>query len=295
MATHHKLGQLLLREGLIEPEQLDRALAERERTDSRLGRILVSRGMLAEEDLIRVLAGQLRVPVARIRGKTVKPDVLRRVPQSIAEKYRCLPLFLRDEPGGPVLFLALEDPTDREALDELAFQLGERLRPVLIGPTELSEALSRHYALPASNPALGPLAQAAPPSPPRMREPDTAPQLPQLTPLPANGAFTSEDTAPELGALAAAPLPDPDTAPRVSAGDTLPGDTLPGLASGETAPGIEPGDATLPDSASGNGVRPGPLEPRVILRALAQLLVEKGVIGRDELAERLRAMAAEQA
>ena len=185
MGGRLKLGQILLSKELISPEQLAAALGEQERWGSRLGMTLVRMGFVEEEALIRVLAGQLRLPVARIRGKSVNSEVLEFVPVELAEKYRCLPLFVREEGGAKTLFLAMEDPSDLEALDDLSFQIGEKLRPVLVAPTELEDALQRHYHGAA---LMGP-ADALPPvrvSQPRRPDPEdaeTAPELPPLDPL----------------------------------------------------------------------------------------------------------------
>ena len=143
MGGRLKLGEILLSKELIGPEQLAAALGEQERWGSRLGMTLVRMGFVEEEALIRVLAGQLRLPVARIRGKSVSSALLEYLPVALAEKYRCLPLFVREEGGAKTLFLAMEDPSDLEALDDLSFQIGEKLCPVLVAPTELEDALKK--------------------------------------------------------------------------------------------------------------------------------------------------------
>ena len=266
MGGRLKLGQILLSKELISPEQLASALGEQERWGSRLGMTLVRMGFIEEEALIRVLAGQLRLPVARIRGKSVNSDVLEFVPVELAEKYRCLPLFVREEGGAKTLFLAMEDPSDLEALDDLSFQIGEKLRPVLVAPTELEDALQRHYhgaTLMGSTDDLPPVAVSSPQRP-DPEDTETAPELPPLDTLLApeleSPAFAS-DPEPALGALPGAAL-DPSVEPAVEA-------------------------PSARDPSQG-------LEPQVILRALAQLLVEKGVITRDEFAERLRSIASQE-
>jgi type IV pilus assembly protein PilB len=264
MGGRLKLGQILLSKELISPEQLASALGEQERWGSRLGMTLVRMGFIEEEALIRVLAGQLRLPVARIRGKSVNSDVLEFVPVELAEKYRCLPLFVREEGGAKTLFLAMEDPSDLEAMDELSFRIGEKLRPVLVAPTELEDALQRHYhgaALMGSTDALPPVRVSQRPDP---EEAETAPELPPLDML----------LAPELEPSAVGSDPEPDSG-------SLPGTAL--------DPKVAPVDEVASDREPSRG-----LEARVILRALAQLLVEKGVISRDEFAERLRSIAAEE-
>jgi hypothetical protein len=271
MGGRLKLGQILLSKELISPEQLAAALGEQERWGSRLGMTLVRMGFLEEEALVRVLAGQLRLPVARIRGKSVNSEVLEFVPVELAEKYRCLPLFIREESGAKTLFLAMEDPSDLEALDDLAFQIGEKLRPVLVPPTELEDALQRHYhgtALMGPTDALPPVS-VAPAQRPGHDDGDTAPDLPPLESL---GPFT--EPGPEPAAS------DSDTDSELSF------DSLPGTALGsDTEPVL--GEAPAQEESHG-------LEPRVILRALSQLLVEKGVISRDEFAERLRSIASQE-
>jgi hypothetical protein len=266
MGGRLKLGHILLSKELIGPEQLAAALGEQERWGSRLGMTLVRMGFVEEEALIRVLAGQLRLPVARIRGKSVSSALLEYLPVALAEKYRCLPLFMREEGGAKTLFLAMEDPSDLEALDDLSFQIGEKLRPVLVAPTELEDALKRHYhgATPMGPTGALPPVRVSQPQSPDPEDADTAPELPPLDSLldpklepPAVGS----DSEPALGALPGAAL-DPDVAP-VS----------------EEPSAREPSQG---------------LEPRVILSALAQLLVEKGVITRDEFAERLRSIASQE-
>jgi hypothetical protein len=120
MGERIKLGQILLDKGLIAREQLSAALGEQRQWGNRLGATIVGMGFLDEETLVRTLASQLRVPVARIKGKTVNPEVLAAVPLELAEKYRCMPLFHREDAGGRVLYLGMEDPSDLAAVDELS-------------------------------------------------------------------------------------------------------------------------------------------------------------------------------
>jgi type IV pilus assembly protein PilB len=331
MAGRLKLGQILVTKGLIAPEQLASALGEQERWGSRLGMTLVRLGFLEEETLVHVLASQLRLPVARIRGKTVNPEVLERVPMETAEKYRCLPLFLRDEGGVQHLVLAMEDPSDLEALDELAFQIGEKLRPVLVAPTELEEAMHRHYHGVSAGANADPLPSHRETA---AEEVDTAPELPPLDltvdsdleaaaeeleaaaraldpaaragPLEAEDDLGSPDPAElsdELGGLSqgfeadameAGPTDDDvgseESATRASS--EIDGLSLeaPPTADAEAAP--EP--AQPQEAAAGAAPAAAAMEPRVILRALSQLLVEKGVISREEFVQRLREIAEEE-
>jgi hypothetical protein len=104
-------------------------------------------GFLDEETLVRTLARQLRLPLAWLRGKRIKPQVLALVPNALALKHRCLPMSCNDRPSGRVLFLAMQDPADVAAVDEIAFHSGCKVKPVLVAPGELEDALKRHYQL----------------------------------------------------------------------------------------------------------------------------------------------------
>ena len=140
MGKRLKLGEMLVAKGLITEAQLASALGEQRRWGKRLGMTLVLMGYLEEETLIRTLAAQLKLPVARIRGKRVNAEVVELVPVELAEKHRCLPLFVKDQGGSRELFLAMEDPSDLDAQGELGFRIGFRSRPVLVAPTDHPEA-----------------------------------------------------------------------------------------------------------------------------------------------------------
>jgi hypothetical protein len=340
MAGSLKLGQILVNRGLLHPDRLAEALADQQETGARLGMTLVRLGFVDEETLIRTLASQLKLPVARIRGKRVSPEVLECIEVELAEKHRCLPLFFKQEEGERVLFVAMEDPSDLEAQAELASASGHRLRAVLVGPTELEEALQRHYHWTSltgelfqweTPPAPVP-ARAAPPEPAEAEPassgfdpeppPDPEPRF-DLDREPADPEPRFDlDPGAELGAE---PESDALAAGRSSCGarptdealwadDLAAADTAPDLADLGEGPGSAAADDELevdeegafetdaglaapeppppPSAARRSG--PDSLDPRIILRALSQLLVEKGVITRDEFVQRLGEIAARE-
>lgn len=301
MSKRLKLGEMLVAKGLISEPQLTSALGEQRRWGKRLGMTLVLMGLLEEEVLIRTLAAQLKLPVARIRGKRVNAEVIELVPVELAEKHRCLPLFMKDQGGSRELFLAMEDPSDLDAQGELGFRIGYRIRPVLVAPTELEDALQRHYhwagVAGASSPPLAPL-------PSRSKEP--APP-----PLAEKAEEPFEDTEPELRAAAAAAAAAA-VEPEEPAEPEEPGDTQPdppdieraaaelgafGEPDGDLAPRLAPAPPAPPAEIGASAPRAAApaMSADVILRALSQLLVEKGVLSRDELVERLRVLAAKEA
>ena len=341
MAGRLKLGQILVNRGILHPDELATALAEQQETGARLGATLVRLGFVDEETLIRALAGQLKLPVARIRGKRVGPEVLECVRVELAEKHRCLPLFFKQEGGERALFVAMEDPSDSEALEELARESGHTLRAVLVGPTELEEALQRHYhwtsltgelfewdgagsqaGAPAPAPAAEAGALAADPDLLPDPEPDEAPPDPNPEdsfdlnprfdlggdPGPEPVSDPGSELEVELDAELAEPLAADHSDDALWSDEFGEADTAPDLADPDPAADAELDDAhavpepdwdlapggPAPAAAAPPRLRPDSLDPRIILRALSQLLVEKGVISRDEFVQRLGEIAARE-
>ncbi|MDH3520057.1 MAG: hypothetical protein OEM49_06320 [Myxococcales bacterium] len=145
MANRPKLGELLVAAGAIDKVQLGAALADQRQFGRPLGTILVQMGYLDEETLVRTLARQLKIPVAWLRGKWVEPEVIELVPAEIVLKHHCLPLSVVLSDKGKMLYLAMQDPGDLEAIDAVRFQVGHPISPVLAAASELEEAIQRHY------------------------------------------------------------------------------------------------------------------------------------------------------
>jgi type IV pilus assembly protein PilB len=235
-----KLGELLVQAGVIDEAQLKSALGEQRQWGRPLGMTLVRMGFVEEDALISVLAHQLKLPVVKLSGKRVTPEVLAHVPADLAEKHRCIPLLVNDEGGQQVLYLGMEDPVDLEALDGISFRLGEKVKPVLVAPSELDEAIERHYHPPEG-----------------------------VIEVPAS----NEE---EAGEEESEPEPEPEFI-ETSSGETHP-------------PENEPPATTAAESPEASQ---GGVPPEAILRALSQLLVEKGIITREELVSRLRTVVGE--
>jgi len=142
-----RLVDILMRTGLVEEADLQRARA---RQESRGGSLLESvvLGGASEVDLARGLSGALRLPVVNLQGKRIDPEILELVPRAVAEKYSCLPLFTKTEQGMRTLYLGVEDPTDQAVLDDVSFRAGLRVRPVVVGPIQLRATLRASYPPP---------------------------------------------------------------------------------------------------------------------------------------------------
>jgi type IV pilus assembly protein PilB len=151
-AERIKIGELLVRAGAINRTQLTTALAEQDKWGLPLGMTLIELKFIDEETLVRTLARQLRVPLAWMRGKRVKPAVIDLIPAELAREHRYIPLTVREESEGRVLFLGMQDPGDLDALDNVSFRIGWKVKPILVAPSELEEALERYYPSEGADP-----------------------------------------------------------------------------------------------------------------------------------------------
>jgi len=151
-----RLGEVLVAEGLISPSQLHDAIREHRRSKERLGNVLTRRGFVSEEQLVEVLSKEHGLPSVAIDQYNITADVLALVPVHIARKYDVLPLGRVD--GG--LTLAMADPTNVVALDEIAAMTRLAVLPVVTSGKAIRGAIERLYAsVPA--PIAGLLAEIA--------------------------------------------------------------------------------------------------------------------------------------
>ncbi len=114
-----KLGEMLLEQSAISPEQLEQALKEQKRTGRKLGRVLTDLGMLSEDDLHQALARHLQLPYVDLRQMTLDPAVVRQMPETLARRFRAL--VLQEDKRG--LLVGMADPSDLLAYDEIAKRL----------------------------------------------------------------------------------------------------------------------------------------------------------------------------
>lgn len=284
MAFQRKLGEILVQAGIIDEFQLRSALGEQQRWGGRLGVTLIKLGFLEESDLTRALATQLDLPMVSLDGKRVQPEILARVPVTLAERHMALPLFARKEGGVDTLYIGMEDPCDLDALDELRFRAGMAVKPVLVGPSELCEGIDRFYHRPARNPAPAPE-----PLPEEMLPPVELAPEPTLPPTAPTEPEIEEPAQPEIAEPAKPAIAEPAKPAIELAPDSPPFElSEPGEPSA-TAPELsldEPMSApTEPPPASDVGAA---ASPALLFRALVQLLLDKGVVGEGELSDRVR-------
>ncbi len=136
-----RLGDILVREGLVTEEQLKEGLNESRGTGTRLGYQLVRLGHVGEADLMRVLATHYRVPAVDLSKIEVDEKILKLIPSQMATKHQIIPL----RRVGRRLTVAMTDPSDLGAIDDLKFLTSLEIEPVIAGELTLREKLERYY------------------------------------------------------------------------------------------------------------------------------------------------------
>ena len=139
--VNRRLGDLLVGEGLITPEDLRRALAEQKGTSEKLGSILVRLNLLSEEQLIGFLSRQYGIPSITLSQLDIDPEVLRLLPAQLAKKYEVIPI----KRAGNALTLAMSDPTNVFALDDVAFLTNLQVLPIVASQGAIRKAIDRTY------------------------------------------------------------------------------------------------------------------------------------------------------
>lgn len=136
-----RLGDVLLEQELVTQEHLQECIQIQRTTGQSLASILVSKKYLSEEDLVITLSEQLGIPHIRVLNYNIPQEVLNEVPESLARQYQMLPVSVT----GDVLTLAMADPLNIMALDDLRMLTSYEIEPVVAVQSELIEAINRHY------------------------------------------------------------------------------------------------------------------------------------------------------
>jgi type IV pilus assembly protein PilB len=137
-----RLGELLVRENLISLQQLQKAQEEQRKTGGRIGSLLVKQGAIAEGDLTNFLSKQYGVPAISLKDFDVDDEVVKLIPKNIAEKHQVVPV----NRAGSSLIIAMSDPSNIFAIDEIKFHTGYNVEPVVASEQAIREAIDRYYA-----------------------------------------------------------------------------------------------------------------------------------------------------
>ncbi|MFN8091512.1 MAG: ATPase, T2SS/T4P/T4SS family [Vicinamibacteria bacterium] len=136
-----KLGELLLKENLVSPQQLQEALSHQKQNGGKLGKAFVNLGFVKDEEITSLLSRQYGVPSINLDHFEVDPAIIKIIPAETARKYQVLPLSR----SGATLTIAMADPTNVFAMDDIKFMTGYNVEPVVASEGALEDAIDRYY------------------------------------------------------------------------------------------------------------------------------------------------------
>jgi hypothetical protein len=262
-----RLGELLVEGGLITPSQLQSAVTHQKIARGRLGSNLVALGYISEEVLMDFLSRQTGVPQMDVRNIEVPDQILKLVPQRLADQFTVLPINLKEPKS---LVLAMSDPSDLNAIDSARFASGLSIEPVVASHSALRKAIADLYR--------------------RMETTPTAVNLEELLnagqdaglPVP----FTVTPTVPRPSAPAAGRGPGfpPDPFFGTSATPAKPVNIDPFRLFESAPPAQKPTAPDLLTRTIGRTVRPlESYQTRALVLGLIRLFQRRSIIGPDEL------------
>jgi MSHA biogenesis protein MshE len=137
-----RLGEILIQQGLLTGEQLQSALQEQKQSGRRLGRVIIERGLATEEQISQALARQLNLPFVSLRHFNLRQELVRKLPETQARRFRALVL---DEADGGALRVGMADPTDLAAYDEIVRVLKRDIEIAVVSESDLLRTIDRIY------------------------------------------------------------------------------------------------------------------------------------------------------
>src|SRR6204780_3085283 len=136
-----RLGEILIKESLINADQLKQALSYQQQHGGRLGTCLMKMGFITDDEITEVLSRQYGVPSINLKYYEVDPTVIKLIPQDTAIRYQIVPLSR----VGSTLTIAMTDPTNVFAMDDIKFMTGFNVEPVVASETSINEAIAKFY------------------------------------------------------------------------------------------------------------------------------------------------------
>src|SRR5262249_19367003 len=139
--VHGRIGEVLLKEKRITADQLQQALNHQKGNGGKLGFNLVELGFVKDEEITALLSKQYGVPSINLAQFEIDPAVIKLIPADTAQKYQIVPLSR----AGATLTIAMTDPTNVFAMDDIKFMTGYNVEPVVASETAVIEAIHRYY------------------------------------------------------------------------------------------------------------------------------------------------------
>src|ERR671939_661780 len=152
-----RIGELLLKEERITPDQLQQALNHQKANGGKLGFNLVKMGFVKDEEITALLSKQYGVPSINLTQFELDPAVIKLIPADTVQKYQIIPLSR----AGATLTIAMTDPTNVFAMDDIKFMTGYNVEPVVASEIAVTDAIQKYYSSAAKSGAPGTAATAA--------------------------------------------------------------------------------------------------------------------------------------
>ncbi len=144
--TRERLGDMLVAASLITKGQLDEALAVQQKSGIRIGKQLVELGYVTEVQVTQILSNQLSVPWVALDRVEFSVQLLSLVPGELAERFTVMPIYVRRvRDQGETLYVAMDDPTDEDAIRLVATAARLPVRPMIASPTDIRRAVDARY------------------------------------------------------------------------------------------------------------------------------------------------------
>jgi type IV pilus assembly protein PilB len=141
-----KIGQLLVANKLITEEQLLKAIELQKKEGGRVGTNLIKLGFITDENLVQFLSKQYGVPAVNLATEQIDPAIVKFIPYDVAYKYQIFPI----SKNGASFTLAMADPSNVFAIDDIKFMTGYNVKPVVASETSIKEAIAKYYQQQAS-------------------------------------------------------------------------------------------------------------------------------------------------
>ncbi|HHT17668.1 MAG TPA: Flp pilus assembly complex ATPase component TadA [Papillibacter sp.] len=141
---------MLVESGVISQEELQRALEEQKTKLKRLGDVLLELGYVTNDAILRALAEQISVDSINLKDTYIDADVARLIPKEMAKRHTAIPVFRRDN----TLFVAMADPRNISAIDDLRIVTQMNIRPMLAAETDIEQAIELYYTRQISERAI---------------------------------------------------------------------------------------------------------------------------------------------
>lgn len=284
-APRNRIGDILVKARVIDELQLRSALAQLDQWGGRLSRVLLDMGLANEDILINAISQGMGVQRVQLGNITKDPGALAKVDVSLAEQKGIFPVSLKD--NGKTLVLAMADPSDLTTLDQVVAKSRARIVPMVAGEREIETAILRHYRNMEPTAAVGnrfnPAAQQSDAGGGEDEDEFKIVDMSGKTVMKRISDIVDPRT--QQAAAAPAPTPAPAPAPPPVAASSSAADLLDEIMAGGSS---APEGLTEEEMQRLQAVQANQEKSSKILRALLELLFEKGAVQQRELASRMK-------